>query len=188
MTTERTSHRIAETGDIYCGDGYDFLEWAETAKWHPVSAWGADGWDLGSWPLVSFSWRQRPDGRWDVVEHVEGDLTFLEGATIEERDAWLDMKACWFWQSGQSDGPVQTYVDADGNPTPGNQNWNNRVNLVQRALADHLSSLGLEPAANEWEWWDQLRQHRGVADDPSMLDGWFLPEWRGPYSSKRSTA
>ena len=34
------------------GDGYDDMELAEKIGWHPISAWGKDGWNLGSWPLV----------------------------------------------------------------------------------------------------------------------------------------
>lgn len=181
MATERLASRYTESGG---DDGYDWIDYVERRKWRVVSAWGADGWDLGSWPLVSFAWRSRADGLWDVVEHVEGDLTYLEGATLAERNAWLDMKAVWFWQSGQSLGPVNAHVDADGNPTE-HQDWSNKVNLVLVALGEYLKALYVKPSANSWEWWDQLRAVRGVEDSPAMLNGWVLPEWRNPYSSNR---
>lgn len=135
--TERRSHRIDETGDIFCGDGYDWMEAAEQKGWFTPGSWGKSGWDLGGWPLVSFSWRKRDDGLWDAVQHVEGDLTFLEGATIEERDAWIDVNAVFHWLVGQSSGPVDDHIDAHGNRTE-HQDWTNRVNLVAVALRKHL--------------------------------------------------
>jgi len=34
------------------GNGYDFMQDALPRPWRPVASWGADGWDLGDWPLV----------------------------------------------------------------------------------------------------------------------------------------
>lgn len=206
----RQSHRIEESGDLFCSDGFDWMEASERQNWETIGAWGKDGWNLGSWPLVVISWRERGDDLWDVCEHVEGDLYLLEGATVAERDAWIDHKAVWHWLVGQSDGPCQTHVDADGNPTPDNQNWQHRINLCERALREHLARNDRDPEAGKWLGHFQyeireanlsggtlydihrglhaetaLRQGRTALTDEELVD-WMDPNWRGPYGRARA--
>lgn len=194
MTTERTTHRIDETGDIFCADGYDWIEASEKMGWHTISAWGKDGWNAGGWPLVTFSMRRNEDGTLRANVQVEGDITEVTG----DRDdvmAWLDQAIAFHWLVGQSDGPVQCYVDADGNPTE-HQSWSTRINLVQRRLHEHLVKdhylfdLPLVYGGTLHTIHRALHVERAVYRKTEVtneeLADWMLPEWRGPYSSERS--
>lgn len=202
MTTERTSHRINETGDIFCGSEDEWVDASAKQGWHAVYNWGRAGWDIGG-SYVTCSWRQHgTEGLWDACVSVEGDLTIVEGVTLEERNAWLDVQAAFHWLVGQSSGPVDDHRDADGNVTE-HQDWAHRVNLVTIELHKHLTGSSTETgrAIEDGHYLYGLpaetyggalftihralhveravREGRTVTDD-ELVD-WLLPEWRGPY-------
>lgn len=59
---ELAGHKVDEHGRDYSksDDGYSDMEVASGEGWHAVSGWGRDGWDLGDWPYVVVSVRNRP--------------------------------------------------------------------------------------------------------------------------------
>jgi len=98
----------------FCGDGgFEFIDATSRARWVPVNAWGHDGWDLGSWPLVVVTIRNTPDG-FKVREHVKGDVTEWTFATEAEQLARLDGLAFSYWT--QADEVWERGVDPDNMP------------------------------------------------------------------------
>lgn len=103
MTDEElASHEIPaegiwEAGRLY--DGYDRQTVVAKRGWHAISAWGRDGWDLGSWPLVTVYCREDEEGPnpFLVAENVEGDTTVYAFATESERNAGVDRIAFFHW-------------------------------------------------------------------------------------------
>ncbi len=79
------------------GDGYDAMEFAEQRGWLALAAWGKDGYDLGSWPLVIVFFRNREE-LFDVIEYVEGDVTQYACPTQNIRDAITDELAFFHWK------------------------------------------------------------------------------------------
>lgn len=103
MTNEELmSHRIPTEGIWEAGrfyDGYDRQAVVGKRGWHAVSAWGRDGWDLGSWPLVTVYFRDGEGPRpFLAAENVEGDTTVYAFATEEDRNAGVDRIAFSHWQ------------------------------------------------------------------------------------------
>ncbi len=97
-------------------DGYSDMEVAESEGWKARSMWGADGWDLGSWPYVSFQTCQRDDA-FLLQTIVEGDHDLWSFPTAGDRDAAIDYLFLWY-SAGQSWAPL-TYeqreeLDAGG--------------------------------------------------------------------------
>jgi len=90
----------------YCGGegGYGWIEESRRDGWRVVPSWGEDGWDLGAWPLVSVSFRER-GGKFEVVTYCEGDLEFRTFATETERSAFVDEIAEFYWHNETSIGP-----------------------------------------------------------------------------------
>lgn len=93
-------------------DGYGAIEVAAKSGWRAVSAWGRDGWDLGSWPLVIVFMRER-DGRFEVSEYVEGDLTTFRFDTEVERTLKTNDIAFWWWQTNR-----EPWVEGLDEPKP----------------------------------------------------------------------
>jgi len=80
-----------------CGaDGYDRIEIARSRGWRAIPAWGRDGWDLGSWPLVVIFHRDSVDA-FELAENVEGDVTAHRFPTRELRDQATDELAFSHW-------------------------------------------------------------------------------------------
>lgn len=209
MPTERSSHRIAETGDVFCASEDEWVEAGAKQGWTALYNWGKDGWDIGG-SYVTMSQRRREDGLWDTCTSVEGDLTIIEGVTAEARDAWLDQQACWHWLVGQSSGPVDDHVDAEGKRTE-HQSWSTRVNLVKVALHEHIKTTDFAgtypdrkpighmlydlPMLEGDTLWSihralhaekALRAGRALTDE-ELVD-WMDPDWRGPFSWARCDA
>ncbi len=102
------------------GDGYDDMELAEKHGWHPISAWGKDGWNLGSWPLVIVFFRnlkvkQEETVVYQVIEYVEGDVTMWSCPTKELRQAVIDELAFFHWKHMQEEW-VKEYTSVDELP------------------------------------------------------------------------
>ena len=83
-------------------DGYDIMEPAIERGWRPIGAWGSDGWDLGSWPLVVIYHRDHADAS-QLAYYVEGDLTVYRYPTRDLRDAATDCLAFWHWKHDDED-------------------------------------------------------------------------------------
>ncbi|MBI2076839.1 MAG: hypothetical protein HYT80_00505 [Euryarchaeota archaeon] len=106
------SHRLpaSRTGE----DGYEWMEEAQEAKWQILSAWGRNGWDLGSWPCVVVAIKD--DGRagvWSLAVHTEGDVETQHYSTEEERDAAIDRTAEWYWRRN-ANGPLDIAEHPEG--------------------------------------------------------------------------
>jgi hypothetical protein len=76
-------------------EGYDRMNFARGQGWEPISGWGLDGWDLGSWPLVIVYHR----GDAELSIDVEGDITIETFSTSEERDRRTDETAFFYWKN-----------------------------------------------------------------------------------------
>jgi hypothetical protein len=107
MTTHLTTHDLIAyrvtpepfwlAAQLAGDDGYDRIEIARARGWDAIPAWGRDGWDLGSWPLVVIFHRHRA-GAYELAENVEGDATVWRFPTRELRDAATDLLAFTHWQ------------------------------------------------------------------------------------------
>jgi hypothetical protein len=95
-------------------DGYDVMDFASVRGWRPVASWGADGWDLGSWPLVVMYTRTNQD-RWEYVEYIEGDVTAFRFPDQKTRDTVIDGAAFWHWKNAESSWTV-SYRTVDQAP------------------------------------------------------------------------
>ena len=131
---ELAAHKTASHGrdHLRSGAGYDDMELAEARKWHAVSGWGRDGWDLGDWPYVVIYTRtlttcaicganltdgsgdgdnghwqncKDPVGRFQVMQIVEGDHDAYAFTTAEDRDAAIDYMFLWY-AAGQRWAPL----------------------------------------------------------------------------------
>jgi hypothetical protein len=80
-------------------DGYDRMGFARASGWEPLSSWGLDGWDLGSWPLVVVYHR----GDKELAIDVEGDVTVETFLGREERDHRTDETAFFYWKGHDED-------------------------------------------------------------------------------------
>lgn len=84
-------------------DGYDRMEFVRnTAGWRPIPSWGRDGWDLGSWPYVTIMFKEA-DGKYAVREDVEGDVTIRQFETEQQRNAYVDTIAFYYWHQNKED-------------------------------------------------------------------------------------
>lgn len=74
---------------FHLGSGYDWIERVRR-PWRVLSAWGAEGWDLGEWPLVIGAVCPPREGQWGwrFAWYVEGDVTAWE---FEGYGAFLDV-------------------------------------------------------------------------------------------------
>jgi hypothetical protein len=95
--TELAEHHADRHGRDYrlSDDGYGDMEVNEKRGWHTLSSWGADGWDLGSWPYVVLSVRDK-DGRFELLSVCEGDHDSYSFDSLEDRDAALDYLFLWY--------------------------------------------------------------------------------------------
>jgi len=100
------------------GDGYDDMELAEKHGWQPISAWGKEGWNLGSWPLVIVFYRnlkKEDEILYQVIEYVEGDVTMWSCQTKELRQQVIDELAFFHWKFSHKEW-VKEYNSVDQLP------------------------------------------------------------------------
>jgi hypothetical protein len=75
----------ARRGFDQAGDHeFEWLTSSHEFGWRPLSCWGADGWDLGDRPVVSYLCAVE-DGTWHLIERCDGALTWW---TFPTRDAF----------------------------------------------------------------------------------------------------
>lgn len=79
-------------------DGYERMEAAQAEGWMPISAWGCDGWDLGSWPHVVVY----HGGETSLAIDVEGDTRIETFETQAARDEGTDRVAFMHWKTLQA--------------------------------------------------------------------------------------
>jgi hypothetical protein len=117
---ELAKHKVDSAGRDYrlsC-DGYGDMEVASKQGWHAVSGWGRDGWDLGDWPYVVISVRNRehpgyvidgfhiplvtggedskPAMIYELRQTVEGDTETYRFDSLEDREAAIDYLFVWY--------------------------------------------------------------------------------------------
>lgn len=83
------------------GDGYDDMELAQKRGWNAIGDWGADGYNLGSWPLVIVFFRDLQKGDevvYQVIEYVEGDVNMWSCPTEEVREEVTNELAFFHWK------------------------------------------------------------------------------------------
>jgi hypothetical protein len=112
MTEHFDTYKVEPTGfwqaTWMIGGGYDVMEVADAHKWAAISAWGKNGWDLGSWPLVVIYFRNtKIKGEetitYDLAYNVEGDVTMWRFPTKELRNTCTDELAFWHWKWAEED-------------------------------------------------------------------------------------
>jgi hypothetical protein len=116
---ELAAHRVAAHGRDYSrsDDGYGDVEVAESEGWKVIAGWGADGWDLGSWPYVAISVRDRAEtpelrlrgAKYELQQVVEGDHDLYRFDSEEDRTAAIDYLFLWY-AAGEDWAPL-TYED-----------------------------------------------------------------------------
>jgi hypothetical protein len=96
------------------GDGYDDMEAAEKHGWHAIDAWGRDGYTLGSLPLIIIFYSDH-QGRFDVIEYVEGDVEMWSCPSPEIRQQVTDELAFFHWKHSNKEW-VRDYTSVDELP------------------------------------------------------------------------
>jgi hypothetical protein len=92
-------------------EGYDRMERRQPEGWQPISGWGRNGWDLGSWPYVVISHRHTPEG-FELLYDVEGDTSIYRYPTREQRDAATDELAFFHWEGEDWIAGIENAADA----------------------------------------------------------------------------
>jgi hypothetical protein len=85
-------------------------------KWRAVAAWGRDGWDLGSWPLVVIYWREPRAEEFDMAYYVEGDVTTYRFDSSLKREVATDGLAFFHWKHAALGPGVEQYGSAEELP------------------------------------------------------------------------
>jgi hypothetical protein len=81
------------------GAGWDFIARLPDAGWQAVPVWGADGWDLGDWPLAVIAVRALPQtGGVEVCEYVDGEWMITTWPDVDTATAHVDGLAAHWWE------------------------------------------------------------------------------------------
>jgi hypothetical protein len=75
------------------------MDYARRLGWDPISSWGRNGWDLGSWPYVVVYHR----GELEMAVDVEGDIDIWKFPTREVRDGMTDGTAFFYWKNHEEE-------------------------------------------------------------------------------------
>jgi hypothetical protein len=117
MTTDAARAYLVREGSRYTDpqfrgeDGYGSIESGNRHGWKARASWGRDGWDLGSWPIVVYFFRD-DDGAYELAEYVEGDIKVWRLPTDAARSALVDTLAFWWWQNQGEDWTAGHSIDA----------------------------------------------------------------------------
>lgn len=148
MSTDAARAYLVREGSRYSDPeihGYDEYDTAESARahgWKARASWGLNGWDLGSWPLVVYMFRDRPaEGftissaealgslvasdhvGYELAEYIEGDLKVWRFPTNEMRSALVDTLAFWWWQNSGESWTAGLSIDAIPDHLRGPFSW-----------------------------------------------------------------
>lgn len=96
---ELATHRLGSRGRDHTvsDDGNDDMYLATRTGWRLLAGWGADGWDLGTWPYVSIQIKERTKAPRYLLQSIcEGDHDTYGFETDAERDAALDYLFLWY--------------------------------------------------------------------------------------------
>ena len=100
---ELATHQASAYGRDYSesDDGYGDMAAEEGRGWRAISGWGADGWDLGSWPYVVIYFHESgdttiPGARYDLMQICEGDRTVYSFTSSADREAAADYLFLWY--------------------------------------------------------------------------------------------
>jgi hypothetical protein len=100
-------------------DGYDFMEQL-SGGWYVVPAWGSDGWDAGSWPLVILvHYDGDNEVPYGMAVYTEGDIDIKEFKSLQERDQATNEWAIWWWNFSETKGAPKKLTDGRLGPYPG---------------------------------------------------------------------
>ena len=106
MTSTTVTERT-EPGLPIGEDGYGRMDYRMTAeKWSPLPSWGRDGWDLGSWPLVTVRFRGNHEDGFELLYDVEGDVTswsYAGAGAWNELVAKVDSIAIFHWRHEEAE-------------------------------------------------------------------------------------
>lgn len=95
---ELADHQVHAYGRNYAEscDGYEDMEAEEGRGWTAISGWARDGYDLGDWPYVTIYTRPEWDGKFPLLQIVEGDRTLWSFDTEADREAAIDYLFLWY--------------------------------------------------------------------------------------------
>ena len=97
-----TSQRSGfDSGAVIGYGGYEWLERVQAHGWRMLSNWGADGWDLGTWPLVIVAHHlyETDEGkRFDLAQRIEGDITVWTFDDAGALYSATDRLASFWWR------------------------------------------------------------------------------------------
>jgi hypothetical protein len=101
-------------------DGWEWMDAIAAARngWYVVSQWGAEGWNLGAWPLVIFAHYDNLHGKgvWGKCVYVEGDLEITAYNSEADRDRATSENAVWYWVHHEEKDAPQTIKDPAAAP------------------------------------------------------------------------
>lgn len=103
---ELKAHYVGANGRNYAesDDGYSDMAAEAGRGWSNVSSWGADGWDLGDWPYVSF--QVKHEGASFLLQQiVEGDRSRWAFDSRDDLYAAIDYLFLWY-AAGESWAPL----------------------------------------------------------------------------------
>ena len=106
--TGETIEGVTVLGNYHMNDGYDWMEEIWQHGWVVIPSWGADGWDLGSWPYVMLAGIRTADSignLFGVATYCEGDVSCTFYRTKARYWDEISRHAHFWWTSGQAGGP-----------------------------------------------------------------------------------
>ncbi|AZM51835.1 hypothetical protein DMA15_03895 [Streptomyces sp. WAC 01529] len=95
---------LPEEDDWGCTpEGYGWIGELFGSGWHAISAWGSEGWDLGSWPYQIIAHCNLPGvPLYGLATYTEGDIDVQAFGSREERDAATNEIALCLWISNEN--------------------------------------------------------------------------------------
>lgn len=145
---ELAGSKVRDYGRNYAlsGDGYDDMDVATRQGWQFIPGWGRDGWDMGEWPYVSIGVRNT-NGRFQLMQIIEGDHTVYEFATQADRSAALDYLFLWYAADKGLDGFPFTYEERqqlDAGKLTIDDQWRGPFRHEQGKEADSVTAVEVD--------------------------------------------
>lgn len=111
VTTQDTGETIdgaTVLSDYHESGGYEWMDLIGEHGWAVIPVWGADGWDLGTWPYVMVAATRTADeigNLFGVATYCEGDVTCAYYRTKARQWDAITEQAFFQWKNGQAHGP-----------------------------------------------------------------------------------